>query len=336
VVVNADLARFTAANTLTLANVDHGSIIDFDNVTTDTAPTANPATDATRSQVVVDDEMPPFVRTAEVDADEMVVRFNEQVTLDGTEALIIESIFGVTVPDAIPLLPGYLSADGLTITIPDTALPATVFDHFAASGNEVFDYAETAYGTGRVRHARLTFADIRDIRGNSWDDWDAAQPEWDGVREVFTGPTFAVADTLGPFEVTTTNTGYQVQDDTTATTQTVVWNFTHPVDRDIATAPDGLEFAGDGAAGIAEVDILAFFDLGTDAVDPEFAAATTSAEFTNSDKTLTLRFRTTVDVTAANQGDASVLVESDNRFRSSVDPTLDLIGSTSISPVPTP
>lgn len=263
----AEIVLFDSSNILDFANLDHGSIIDMTGAMTDKG--GNVSDDATttdlnrpsgpaNAKVAVYDRMPPFVTRAFYgDADgnatnELVIAFNEPIVVPvngsvslwapntGTKVVIPLTPVGVSTLDSGVTL----SADRLTLTVAQTALPAgfstgTLFpvDTNAATVPNVYAiYDEAAYddvvsaGTD-LPHGILTFDLIEDDLGNSWDDYfngNSCTPS-----ELVIPPAFAAVDAsvIQNLEVgVQTQAGVGSIAPGVTGTQTFTWTANQPVD----------------------------------------------------------------------------------------------------------
>jgi hypothetical protein len=184
--VGADLVQLTIDDIITLANDDHGEIMDFSDAVEDTAGNS-----ADNARVVINDLLPPFVTNAYWDGD-LVITFNEPVsvcldiTTGCTENFVTlldptdtgSGVYGGNV--TIGTDGGTLSVDGMTLTIPSSNIAAPLagtFDraqHFpglGVTGNLV--YSESIYDTiitnplTEYAHGRMNFDNIETCRATA-------------------------------------------------------------------------------------------------------------------------------------------------------------------------
>jgi hypothetical protein len=271
---NVDLVRFKA-DVMSLANNDHGKIINFDGVLQDlTGNTAGQDPDGagfsvTNAKVVVRDEMPPFLTRAVYDGTNLVLTFNEPVTLGAASVILTNPVSGAsatvrgwpaTRKDATGNTVSTLSADKKTVTIPVTAAAVVGAVGGAFSNSRV--YTETAYATTGLPHTVIDFKSVRDEKGNSWNDWldsngvavatmacdDPANVNADACANTNTGmansneapgagvnalsftiPRFAGVMNIPAFIVNSDNALYLNAQNSNTTDQTVTFKFNQPV-----------------------------------------------------------------------------------------------------------
>ena len=258
---SADLFQITVDDVLSLANDDHQEIMGFNDIVEDTS--GNPADNAF---VVINDLMPPFVEYAYWDGS-LTIKFNETVapcidgvtTLPGvncgggSNSIVLWDVFGGA---------DHISLDGATLSDIDggtdnlLTIPATNLDDAGVRGDENFPqitdnsvyalvYDEPIYdtlgfaGSAPYAHGGMNWNTIPDARGNTWGDYDSSAGH-DNVKyydstgtELCNMPSFAVADVLGPFTVTSVGTSGGFADGqpaTCPTTHVMTYTFSHPID----------------------------------------------------------------------------------------------------------
>ncbi len=245
-IINSDLVTLEVNNVMTLANDDNMGVIDFSTVVTDTAETPNAATNA-NAKVVVLDQMPPLVTKAFFDGTNVVVTFNEAISLRDTMTLTIDDTAGVgsstaTYNATTSPAAWTLSVDAKTLTIAKSEFPTagglTINDsedwYNNAPVSKVYytygvadPYSVSALGDTNLTHATLDFSDIPDSHDYSWADYAT-----DTLLRAVATPEFAIVNTVtnNLFNITgSDSTAFKVSDDTTTTQQVVKWTFSHPI-----------------------------------------------------------------------------------------------------------
>lgn len=249
---NVDLVEFATTNVLDLANNNHGKVLSFDGIKDNSGNVADNA------DVVLSDNMPPFVTKSTYDGD-LVLVFNEAITTPTTAVPVTINVRNLTNTKSTNLtltdlnkVTGTtsnwsLSTDGKTLTIgsPIIALSPIAGGVLGDTLSTLFDagsYIESAVSGDTVsrQHAIVTFANVQDTaagKTNSWSEWTtlATQDIGDAKFDLVM-PSFAAIDMIGEFKFDTTATKFKIG---TAlnTTQEVVWTFTHPIKVDIAGNP---------------------------------------------------------------------------------------------------
>jgi len=190
----ADLVRCTTSNVLTLANVDNGQVIDFNTVIADSA--GNKTTADSRAQVVVKDDMPPFMTFAAFDGQVLNLQFNEPVSIANGPTLTFIDPTGVNANVSLPLSAANTVVDstGMKLSVTPANQSAGMLLNMVdvpnlATINNTYVYAEDgAYyqsanypnssvpprapqANTRLGHGILDYSSVQDIRGNSWIDW---------------------------------------------------------------------------------------------------------------------------------------------------------------------
>lgn len=308
--VNVDLIDMDVANVLALANTDHLETITYNGIVD---ASGNTATAATNAAVVVKDEMAPLVLSAtysEATAN-VVITFNEPITLtDAAVAPAVNSavsINGITATYSASATSNQwtLGSGNTVLTIPAAAFSGAINNRTLWAAGTTYAYPNDNYAVGATEdlsHGILDFSAISDVHGNSWDSYATKT-----VARAVENPRFATAEITSVFGAGTPSFGAT---DTTTTTQVVTWTLSHPVR--VTNAADiffgvtpttaGYVLDGNNAADLAK--ILAAF---TGVIDPtganttdaltNFAGDPTTLTLSNNRKTLTLRFRTTTDLT---------------------------------------
>lgn len=308
--VNVDLIDMDVANVLALANADHLETITYNGIVD---ASGNTATAATNAAVVVKDEMAPLVLSATYteSSANVVLTFNEPITLtDAAVAPAVNSavsINGITATYNASATSNQWSLSGgnTILTIPAAAFSAPINNRSLWAAGTTYAYSDDNYGVGATEdlsHGILDFSAISDVHGNSWDSYIAKT----GARAV-ENPSFATAEISSVFGAGTPTFGAT---DTTTNTQVVTWTLSHPVR--VANAADiffgitpttsGYVLDGNNATDLAKIQ-AAF----TGVIDPtgantldaltNFTGDPTTLTLSNNRKTLTLRFRTTTDLT---------------------------------------
>jgi hypothetical protein len=288
---NADLVLITVDDVLTLANVDHRKIMNFSDAVEDTS-----GNKADKAQVVINDLMPPFVEYAYWNGG-LTIKFNETVApcIDGETTLSGFNCRGGSANialwntgiggcsgghDIISLDDATLSdIDGGTdnlLVIPADNLAAVGVSgecNFPSTSDTTYAlvYDEDTYDdlnfTGPYGHGAISFGEIPDARGNTWNDYNN-HGSWDMWADndgygtaLCTPPAFAVADVLGPFTVTgigvTSFADGQPADCSTAGTtgtmtnnvnHVMTYSFSHPLnlEKTFWSVVDGANFTCSG------------------------------------------------------------------------------------------
>ena len=317
--INQDFIYFTAANIITLANIDTGKVIDFTGIS-DTAKTPNVTTTASNARVVLLDRMPPFVTSASFDGSNVVITFNEPIkTLANGETFTITGAATRTATYSTANIAKYVfSNSNKTLTI-----AATEFAGLTKADFNLASYVESAYGSVARAHAALSWT-VNDAKGNDWATDNA------GVA----APKFAVAEMIGNFTVTTNASAFLGANNTTTTVQTVVWTFAHPIrTSNVADLMNGVvadasgNFVWTGALDLASIQ--AWFEgvvvsAGATTTVKDIAAPNATSLVLSSDKkTLTFKFTTTADIAAG----GSVRMVSTKTIVSNTDTTQTVDGN---------
>lgn len=315
-VVNADLIDFTAANIIALANDDNGKVIDFTGISDAAGNVAG--TDA-NAKVVIQDKMPPMIESASFDGENVIINFNEAITLsNGDQLTIVGGVNRTATYNAANASKYVLSNNGKTLTIDPTEFAGLTKSDFALG-----DYAEVAYGADKHQHAALVFDDIADAHGNNWAT----------NTNLITTPKFAMAELIGQFTHTTNATDFVGADNTTNTQQVVVWTFAHPVKNDaVGEILYGVTANANGdyvwAWATNSADITAWFEdtLGgaAESLTDGDAANHTYLKLDSTKKVLTLGFTTTSDLAV---GD-TVRMKAGKVIKSQYDNTQSVSGNT--------
>jgi hypothetical protein len=359
----ADLVRCKTNDVLALANNDSGKTIDFNTVVADAPPAGNVTTADSRAQVVIQDDMPPFMTFAAFDGEVLDLKFNEAVKpISATYAprLTFVNPNNPATSSSVVLNTGNTTVDatGMKLTVKPSAAESTALSATfvpVPSGTTVTPYVyvedSTYYQAAsysknrapasatRLGHGFLNYNEIQDIRANRWADWVNADGSYaenpdrysDPVdntdinhRVGFASPRFAVVNALGRFESDIVVDGYQTSQNSTSTDQTVVISFSHPVAWGRA---DGLDEDKNEDVSLAELN--KFYLIGDGQGDrQEFVAPVTGVLVTISadGRTLTLRFRTSLRV--SNNNDATLSLKAGKYYTSSL-LTTDKDGGTS-------
>jgi hypothetical protein len=249
--------------------------MDFSNAVEDT--TGNPADNA---QVVVNDLMPPFVEYAYWDGN-LVIQFNEAVAPDtsaaDTNCSAPSSTTDVVVlfqPNNLFAGPAHVGVHCATLSNNDTMLtiPAANLNqagvsqgnYFPSSGTNAMVYDEptvaayVAQAPGPYNHGIMSVGDIPDAHGNTgyanaggnqWSQWDNPHGANDFVDvtggQLCEEPTFAVADVVGNFDITSQDLSLFEPGDpncsvaATPVTHRITYTFSHPLDLDATFGNSG-------------------------------------------------------------------------------------------------
>ncbi len=312
--VNADLIDMDVANVMSLANSDNLKTITYTGVT-DSA--GNAATSATNAVVVVKDEMAPIVLKAtytEATGD-VVITFNEPIKLtDSAAAPAVNSkvaFGGVTATYNSNATSNQWSLDATkkVLTIPQAAFIGAINKRSNWTDATYAYYTNNEYGLGvttDVNHLVLDYSAISDTQDNSWDSYATKT-----TTRAVEAPNFAVAEIPTVFGANTPTFGTT---NTISNTQEVKWIFSQPIRIDngsdifngVTPTASG-DYILDGNTPADLTKIQAAFE---GVIDP--SNANTSDPLTNNAgdpttltlsadmKTLTLRFRTTTDLTSTN------------------------------------
>lgn len=188
--VNEDLITVEVADVFSFANNDHGGVIDFAGVVTDSQ--GNVATSDENPKVIVRDLMPPIAVNAELVANDelrcngsvycMVIDFNEPVTLQPNDQFTLFSSMksGAIQSETLTFADKNANNNIATSTL---ILDLTRYqeandgllsiDDYRLNYKELFDRGEIydADGFSLNPTTMLSFADVRDVNGNSWNNW---------------------------------------------------------------------------------------------------------------------------------------------------------------------
>ncbi len=204
VVNNVDLIDMDSSNVIELANADDNGVIDYTGIKDNAGNVADAETNA---KVVLQDKMPPFVKNARFNGENVIIVFNENVSLrNGVDTVIING--KTATADAANWV---VANNKVTIDATDF-VPALIKADF-----NMGSYAEVAYGADEHQHAQMTWT-VGDLAGNNWATANA------GVVP----PRFAAVETIGNFAAATNNSGYNVAA-VAGVAQTVKWTFNHQV-----------------------------------------------------------------------------------------------------------
>jgi hypothetical protein len=164
-------------NVFTLANADHSQVINFTNVVSDNF--GNTADADTNARVIVADYIPPMVTSATISTGNILtVNFNERINLGNNSTLSIRNNAETLVATAdldvncgANVTSPTLDTTGMQLTLSTTCFGGT--GTFAS--NSLFDiqrnYDQGNNGSIEVTNfGRLDFGQVRDQRGNYWDN----------------------------------------------------------------------------------------------------------------------------------------------------------------------
>lgn len=234
--IEADLVLFTTSDVVDLANNDNGAILGFAGAVSDAR--GNVADTESNAQVVMLDAMPPMVTSAQWTGTDLVVTFNEAVTLSSTTASNLQvwdptdstntsAAIGVTTSN------GTLSTDAKTLTVALTTAQATSISGTFADGNDnEFLYEDNSAASGEENHAVLAWDGVNDTNGNDWDQFNNAVDGTYTNRYEVRAPRFLMVNGVGTFTYSVATTGYiddnaDGADDDGDVSFTIT--FTHPI-----------------------------------------------------------------------------------------------------------
>ncbi len=306
--INSDLVMVDVADVMTLANSDDGKVIDFTNVIKDTA--GNIAGANTNAKVVVKDMMPPMVVTATYSGANVVINFNEPITLyDAASGNIPQT--SVTLTGSATATATYnpndlwvLSPDKKQLSIPYSDFTADKMNINSFWDKGTYGYASNSFYsvTSILAHAYLTTNKVTDSHKNSWTTYIAAT-----TPRNITAPQFAATFTVANFSDTAVTTNFKGTDNTNTTAQTVVWNFTQPLHVNAASDlfQSANQLQADGSYEITSLTTIQGFFEGfvttgstTSAITNNDASKPTKVTLSADKKTLTLIFTTADNLVA--------------------------------------
>jgi hypothetical protein len=236
--IEPDLVLFTTSDVVSLANNDNGAILGFAGAVSDAR--GNVADVDSNAQVVLLDAMPPMVTSALWTGTDLVVTFNEPVTLhatnasnlqvwDPTDSTATSGAIGVTTAN------GTLSADSKTLTVALSTVQAnSISTKFNDGAANEFLYEDNSSSTGEENHAVLAWDGVNDANGNDWDQFNNAVDGTYTNRFETRAPRFLMVNGVGTFTYNVATAGYLDNvggndgDDDGAVTYTIT--FTHPID----------------------------------------------------------------------------------------------------------
>lgn len=242
VVTDADLVNVAVNNVITLANSDDGKVLDFTGAVQD--ETANVAATSDNARVIFKDAMPPIPMTAEYNGDNIVVTYNENVSLEDTDVF---SLYGTASFDTVSVDADMADAnqDTTTVTLDlltlDYAGGGSVvnrqvksLDKLAIFDRGQFDNDDNAatppvLATSQKVVSVLYAPSVKDgANGVSWDSHAAGVDKLAIVIEDKTG-NFGLESPISPAALTEADTEF-----------TVTYNFTHRIDLgDLCAVPAG-------------------------------------------------------------------------------------------------
>ncbi|WP_159821370.1 beta strand repeat-containing protein [Colwellia sp. 20A7] len=244
VAVEADLVIFNATDVVGLANDDHGSILAFTDAVADIR--GNVADADTNAQVVLLDAMPPMVTSALWNGTQLIVTFNEAITLSSTASnLTVYSPEDSTAgPGSVGVTTtnGTLTDNGTTLTVDLSSTEAGTISTLFANGNDnEFLYEDNSAATGEENHAVLAWDGISDTNSNKWEtfNYTTVTPE---NRYDVRAPRFLMVNGVGTFTYSVATTGYEDVNNAGALADadgnvTFAITFTHPID--LSSTVDG-------------------------------------------------------------------------------------------------
>ena len=218
-----DLVQFKVDSVLKLAD-DNGAILDFTDAVTDSS--ANVSTVAYNAKVVIEDRMPAFVTEAVYTGDEVVLTFNEKVSIKEGDSFTLDGLqsydyfnFQATMQDELN------NFETTSVTLDLTKDTLNQSGELVTRERQAFDWSEVfnrSTGTGEdvVANSALYFRDVEDLNGNKWDDYFGSD---------ILIPVIAITNELNEFAVLAKNpaeTGYEVGSNLV----TYVLNSSHPFD----------------------------------------------------------------------------------------------------------
>jgi len=298
--VNSDLIDMDVSNILKLANLDNLASINYSSVIEDLA--GNNATVATNANVVIKDEMAPFVVSAlyrDTTAN-LTITFNEAIHLVDAVSSIKLGTANTTYNALATENQWSLDTTGTVLTIPYGAFDSSINKEtfWTSTSVPAYKYPNDNYNVGTdtpLDHAQMIYSTISDTQGNSWNTYTTNS----GTNAIEI-PTFATAQyTTGFITSSANNITFDGATDTTATAVTVSWSFTQPID------PSSGMFSGvtaDATTGkytlTNEATISSYFDF-TGAATSFITG--TSLTLSADKKTITLQFLTNNDMSAGDK-----------------------------------
>lgn len=222
-----DVVSVSFDDVLALANTDNDSAMSFAGAYSDGSNVAR-----ADAQVVFKDAIPPLVTSAELQADSLIITFNEDVDATGAQilAMTVANTVGGGATALSGLITGGIAASDVsvvgnvaTIDLTGTGIGfaplALLFTD--ATSTSVYNFADVTDGAVRG-HAILDFSTIMDTSGFSWDYYTgtASAVTTSGTFAVNTGPSaigtgrlsmssapnFYISDAIGPFAIESTST----------------------------------------------------------------------------------------------------------------------------------
>jgi hypothetical protein len=237
VAVEADLVIFNATDVVGLANDDHGSILAFTDAVADIV--GNVADADTNAQVVLLDAMPPMVTSALWNGTQLIVTFNEAISLSSTASnlTVYSPVSASATPGSVGVTTtnGTLTDNGTTLTVELSTSEASVISTLFADGaNDEFLYEDNSSSTGEENHAVLAWDGISDTNGNEWEtfNYNTVSPV---NRYDVRAPRFLMVNGVGTFTYSVATTGYEDAAGTGAGADadgnvSFTITFTHPID----------------------------------------------------------------------------------------------------------
>ncbi len=252
--VNVDLVTVQVSDVIALANTDNGAVLDFAGTVSDES--GNTADASYNPRVIVRDVMPPMAQTAVYDGENIIVTFNEPVVPKVGDDLELVGTGGITTIAITSLIESQNTAGTTTLTIPVTI----DIDDEVVFNRGTFDHDNDDDGTNvnptfERKHSVLRFADVEDVNGISWSNWDS------GATAVII-PSIIIRDDVPDFEVDENFANFT---NGQAGSFTVQYTFTQPVnpmDFGAVTATD-TTLTGAAVAGNFTLTSGANIDPGT-------------------------------------------------------------------------
>ena len=262
---SADLINVTVPDVIDFANNDHGSTIDFTGVMSDLS--GNPTLAANNAKVVVRDLMPPMLTSAIYNGEQIVLTYNENVVVPDGTIFTLDGIAG-----DVPITSSEVNTtvSGSTVTLSRADFTGQDLDSEAVFDRGTFDHDGTIT-TADTSHSIIYAADVEDVLGTSWANWD-------GVANLVDIPGIAIRDNEGAFLLDSA-----IPTAGTATTFTVTYVFSHRID--ISNSNLGAEANPNQISG---TEIVNRFGIAGSTVDP---SSTGSLDSTG--RALTINFVTT-------------------------------------------
>lgn len=267
--VMADLVNVNVANIFTLGNTDNAKVIDFTNVVTDTE--TNAALPVNNAKVVVRDLLPPFITDATYNGEEIVITFNENVTLEAGNDFVLRGTAATKTINAV--------ADANNTTVSNNVVTIKRANFGDIDSEVLFNRGTYDHDglntTPDAAHGIIQALQTEDANGISWDNWSTGP-------DLFAHPGLVIRDDAGAFSVgAPTLAGFTA----TSTSFTATYIFSHRID----LVNSGLAA---NATTMTPAEVNAAFTL-TGATIDIAAGTTTGATLSANGRELTVTVKTT-------------------------------------------